>query len=808
MSDGLSEPGTSVYASDSMTVGDGTWDSQRNTFLLPNLQGLNFDTMRYNGMGNRFSSMVGYKALITAHGVLMAVTFLLVVPAAIFMARFYHRNPRTALRFHIWLQILTVLLSTAAVIVAFQAVGRERSLSNPHHGIGVALYTLVLVQALGGSVIHRLEKGEARYKIPLKLYIHRWLGRAVALLGIAQVPLGLTLYGSPKVLFILFAVWAFILLVIYFVLSYRNQPEMNFDDRSTYITDTSVGTRRSRRSKGHKVGKLATAGAAGAGLAALASRRHSRSRSRSRRDETVLSSRPDSRSRRDSRSRVNESEFTDSYVSDEKYAGDRKKGGTWKDRLLGAGAAAGGIFAARKLFNRKQKHPPTETGSDFSYSRPLGPSEVTQTDLTRLEEGRAPASPANHRDDWRRVEERERAQQAAMAGSPLRHGHRPTRSDGSLDSFDSRTSLSEETEMRPKDRSYGLKDGVAELGMFGFLKHSLSRRSKKKEDARVEEMRQQDLEEERIARMNSKRRKKYTGDGAPPRRSNRPASTILSESEMTGVTPSVARPNMPPPNVDTTVRPSDGPIRPPKAGVYSVLSDSGSEAYDSPGGRHHRRHRTADAAVIPAGAAAAATVTSTGSPSRKDHHQRRGSRDDVASPPVSVKVKMHNDGRHVTLRRLNEEEAAAEREARRKERQRKNRAGSVSSLGGDGGDRWRRTEAMEAAQAQEIGQPSGIPRPPPMPNSGHLRMPEAVIPPPPPGPPPVFGQNQAPSHIPLPPPPPIPAAAGSVLSSPQGTAVYGTETDVSNYDSNRRRRRAERAQAKQARLGGSRVEFS
>jgi hypothetical protein len=50
MSDqGLSPPGTSVYKSDSMYVGDGTWASQRNTFLLPNLQGLNFETMRYNG---------------------------------------------------------------------------------------------------------------------------------------------------------------------------------------------------------------------------------------------------------------------------------------------------------------------------------------------------------------------------------------------------------------------------------------------------------------------------------------------------------------------------------------------------------------------------------------------------------------------------------------------------------------------------------------------------------------------------------------------------------------------------------------
>jgi hypothetical protein len=124
-------------------------------------------------MGNRFRSMAGYKALITAHGVLAAIAFLFVIPAAIFMARFYHRNPRTALRVHIWLQIAAVLLSTAAIICSFQAVGLERSLSNPHHGIGVALYTLVMVQFLGGALIHKLEKGKERFKIPLKLMVCR-----------------------------------------------------------------------------------------------------------------------------------------------------------------------------------------------------------------------------------------------------------------------------------------------------------------------------------------------------------------------------------------------------------------------------------------------------------------------------------------------------------------------------------------------------------------------------------------------------------------------------------------------------------
>lgn len=640
--------------------------------------------------------------------------------------------------------------------------------------------------------------------------IHQWLGRAIALLGIVQVPLGLTLFGSPLVLFILYAVWVFFLLILYFVLSYQNQPEMGFDDRTTYITDVTATSVRSRRSRRSRPGleALATAGAAGAGLAALRSRSRSRSRGRyNGQNTTVLSSRRDSRSRINE-SHLNESEFTESYLSDEKYRTTQNKQRTWRDRLLGAGAAAGGIFAVKALFNRKNKHPPTETGSDVSYSHPLGPSEVTQTDLSRLEEGRAPESPANSRNDWRRVEEREAAQAAAMAGSPLRKGHRPAPSESSVDSFDSRTSYSDDHDARPRPNSYGLKEGVATLGVMGFLKHSFSRRGRKKEEGHVEDIRQHDLEEERMARQNSQRRK-YTGDGATfSRRNNRPPSTILSESDVTGITPSVARPNLPPPPMPPPSS-SAAPVR--RKGNHGLLSDSESDLY-SPPIRKQRRRTEAGAAALTETATAAAV--STGSPSKRDRSQRRGSREgSVVSPPVSVKVKMHNDGRHVTLRRLNEEEAAAEREARRKERQRKNRTGSESSIGNVDGDRWRRTEAREAAQAAEMGQ---IPPPPPMPGqaapapaAGSVQMPEPFIPPPPPGPPPMG--RPAPAHMtlsPPPPPPPMPAAQASVLSSPMGTQVHGTETDLSNYDSNRRRRRAERAQAKQARLGGSRVEFS
>jgi len=45
----LSPPGSSSYSSDTLVVGDGTWDFTKNTFLLPNLQALNFETMQYNG---------------------------------------------------------------------------------------------------------------------------------------------------------------------------------------------------------------------------------------------------------------------------------------------------------------------------------------------------------------------------------------------------------------------------------------------------------------------------------------------------------------------------------------------------------------------------------------------------------------------------------------------------------------------------------------------------------------------------------------------------------------------------------------
>lgn len=122
-------------------------------------------------MGNRFLMLEQYHTLIRGHGAIAALTFLCIVPSAIMIARFHDRSPRWALRLHIWLQILTVALTTVVFVLGYFAVGPERSWTNPHHGIGLAIFVLVLTQAVGGWWVHSREKGRRRLYIPLKLMV-------------------------------------------------------------------------------------------------------------------------------------------------------------------------------------------------------------------------------------------------------------------------------------------------------------------------------------------------------------------------------------------------------------------------------------------------------------------------------------------------------------------------------------------------------------------------------------------------------------------------------------------------------------
>ncbi|KAI4096512.1 MAG: hypothetical protein LQ344_001020 [Seirophora lacunosa] len=669
-----------------MSVGDGTWDTTRNTFLLPNLVGLNFATMRYNGMGNRFREFNGYHNLILAHGVMAALTFLLFVPSAIMLMRFKRHRPN-AVRFHVWLQILTFLLATAIIILGFVAVGPERSLSNPHHGIGLALYVMIVLQFFGGAWIrHKERKKRASYGL-LRILLHHWLGRTIALLGIAQVALGLTLYGSPQALFVLYALAVFVLVLAYFVLTYRDDKHggSDYDDRYSYSYGSGSSTDGRRRPSGG-ISNLVKAGAAGAGIAALASRFRNRSRSRSgsrhRGEPEVVGSR-----------RQSIDDTVDEKYS--QYGRDRGHGGGWKDRLLNIGAVAGAAGLASKYFGRRKDR---DRDSDIGeYGPPLGGATAINPDpMERVEEGRP--IPSNQH--------------------PLnqRLGHR--RSASSI-SYSSYSSASQE------GRSHGLRNAVAGLGAFGLARNIFKGRRERKEQKRLDDARQK---QERRDRANNRR---LTGDGFP-RRSGRRGSLTTSTT--------------------------------PKEGS-SIRS-------------HQRLPQT----VVTIAAAVLGATPPLQLQLGLEWGKPRLAGGIVTIQPVSVRAAQ-------PLHRLPEEEAAAERAARRQSKDRHRRRGgdSASSLSGtgSGADRWRRTEALERQQAEQMRLESE--------RLAAARS-QAQIPPPP--------------H-PVPPPPPIP---GSSTGPPPPTGSVGSpgnyETEGSDYANNRRRRRAERAKQAQRAAGANSVDFT
>lgn len=582
--------------------------------------------------------------------------------------------------------------------------------------------------------------------------IHRWLGRALAILGIVQIPLGLTLYGSPKVLFILFALAAFAYLLIYFILSYLYDTEGYHlpSEHGSRYTGPSVVSEQHHHSG---LGGALAGGALGAGLASMFRRRP--------------------------RSRTTSQAYEDSRTSysDEKYSDESSRhhgGGGWGKKLLEIGALAGAGLLAKKWWDRRRDR---EDDAEAGRYRPAHSrtDSYTEDSLSRLEDGRP--EPSHH---------------TPLNRPPSRPPSRP-QSPGSTYNYSS--AYFTEPERKP---SHGIRDALLGAGAFMGLKKLFGRKKEDDDKRRLEEIRRQEEEDERLQRANSKRRHQ-TGAFYPQRR--RPSPYAYTESDLTP-TDLTPRPPRQPSHGESAVT-AETPMA---TGAYNEPSDippippshhelSGDLVPPRPPS-HHSPHRAEELAAGAAAGAAMGAASShrRSSISRRDEH--------VESPPVSVKVKMHNDGRHVTLRRLTEEEAAAQREARRRERRNSRRRGSsVGSLSGGEGresDRWRRVEAEEREQEEQIRReqeaaaaaaaasaaPSAS-----MPPSSYHQSQISQMPPPPP--------------VPHPAPSSMPYGPGSVTSPGTWT---GTEASGS-YANNRRRRRAERARARQERQQQHGVEF-
>ncbi|KAL2752794.1 hypothetical protein ACRALDRAFT_1072630 [Sodiomyces alcalophilus JCM 7366] len=767
--DPFSAPGGAYYSSDTMTVGDGTWDFQKNTFLLPNLVGLNFETMQYNGMGNRFSTVAQYHTLILGHGILAAMIFLFIVPAAVLVARFYTGRPGWAVKVHSMMQTTTVLLLTVVFALGWFAVGPRRSWTNPHHAIGLAVYAMFLLQLLGGCLVPK------RYGRSLRRTIHQWSGRVIALLGIIQIPLGLTLYGSPRYLFILFAVWVALLVLLYFILDYRASDDRRVDRRgrgprphaygapSEYPTEITEGE-KDRSGAAKWLGPLA------AGGAFWAFKRH-RKNKKERDDSPGRSGSPGySRgpevipSRRGSASYVDNDKYTE---MDSRRDGDNDKKGTIMKGLLGVGAALG----AGKLMQSMMNRGGDKRGRNDEYSAVS--TETPRRDRAAPRYGPEPSEYSDYTTTTRHDLGRDRGlppprNATVLTGAPSaadeRHARRPVtplrshaRTHSGYDMVDSDYSSYVSPSRRQDDARRGDRGGTGQGVLAGLGLGWLAKKWSDRKKDQAGERRIRDEEDQRSGVLGSR----YTGDGySSPSRvhkqsrrrpSGRPLPSTLGPStfgpstlgtSVTGMTETSSQfeprpaasgyssgPPMPPLAAGAVqsgsspgtgllyMRSGAGPGYPPgqPSGTAPLppeprgapRRDSEGESYLSPAG--HPQQRQSSRGRRAGDRAAEAAAASASMLAAEEEDRRMADTEPMGySPgrPVSVKVQVHDDkDRNVTLRKLTDEEAAAARIQRG--RRRNGSTSSLSSVDTLTGGRYRRDGSLRP-RAEPAAAPSVI----------------------------------------------------------------------------------------------------
>ncbi|KAI1004775.1 hypothetical protein K3495_g3443 [Podosphaera aphanis] len=666
--DSLSPAGSSTYSSNLMYVGDGTWDASRNTFLLPNLVGVNFEMMRYNGMGNRFRSFAQYHQIIISHGILAAITFLLLVPTAIFIAQFHSHSAFWATRLHIYIQITTILLSTAVFTLGWFAVGPARSFTNPHHGIGATIYLLVLLQALIGFFLHRRPQRKSIKKYIITYIAHQWTGRATALLGFAQVALGLTLYGSPKFLF-----------VLHHLLNMTTGTKI-------VINGKLIEDQRTKR-LGNFLGPVSFGAGTTALFHQLDHKDKSQSDSRTPKEKVVSARR---HSRRRSESTINEKEYEGRHTKDE------ESGNTGKVLSI-----AGVTGLAKSWNNKKQKTEDDAASSDSDTpskrhrrprrdsvatyekkisEKPLEDSQSKSSKLIPIARDPVATGALNH---------------SEPRLSTLKPMHR-------RESYDSDSSLDDTTISRPhRQKKVPESQGkVFSLFGIGWLAKKMKNQTNLKDSERAKAQLIEDERRDRLRDTPSRLSRNRSPKSAF--RIRRGSSTNSSDLSSDDDSRPGTKPDIPTSLIKKAISQSKSQ-QPDKAiSNDEILSmprlpqephriphqSSNTVSHIAP--REKQERRNSSSRRREGETAAAAALLEAANLEAEEKRQRHSSRSRVIEhpssasegprTPVSVKIQIP-DKDHITLRRLTSAEAAAEKEVR-KSNPRFKRAGSVSSISG------------------------------------------------------------------------------------------------------------------------------
>lgn len=171
---------------------------------------------------NGGSELAPYDKLIIAHASLMFAAWLVIIPLAIFIVRF-GRNIflTTWFKLHVGIQVLlSIPVILAGSSLSFVAAGSILKFDDPHQIVGFVLFLGFFVQLAIGLIHHHLYDKNRGYT-PWWTKLHWWFGRALVILSIFQIPLGLSLYGAKSSYFYIYYVYLFVLLVAFTFSSFR-----------------------------------------------------------------------------------------------------------------------------------------------------------------------------------------------------------------------------------------------------------------------------------------------------------------------------------------------------------------------------------------------------------------------------------------------------------------------------------------------------------------------------------------------------------------------------------------------------------
>ncbi|KAF9574289.1 hypothetical protein EC968_007058 [Mortierella alpina] len=191
-----------------------------------------------------------YVNLIEAHGFMMALVFLLLLPVGASIVRFFgHIN--SIFRWHRPIQVLGFLTAVASfitIIVAFEKSPQPRNhVDSAHARFGVAIICMLVVQVcIGIFIFHTFDPSRDPAKGPtIPTWVHRFWGYAVLVCGLVQVAMGMQKYGEwptgKEGVWIFYYIWVAILVVIFLggsvlkrLRSNRNQQRRGDDGGGAY----------------------------------------------------------------------------------------------------------------------------------------------------------------------------------------------------------------------------------------------------------------------------------------------------------------------------------------------------------------------------------------------------------------------------------------------------------------------------------------------------------------------------------------------------------------------------------------------